>query len=32
MFLGNTDINGLDEREGKPVSGVRNCIARMTSA
>lgn len=32
MFLENTDINELDEREGKPVSGVRNCIAKMTFA
>lgn len=30
MLLGNTDINGLDEKEGKPVSAVRNCIAKMT--
>lgn len=28
--LGNTDINGLDEKEGKPVSAVRNCIAKTT--
>lgn len=32
MLLGNTDTDGRDERHGKPVSGVRNCTAKMTSA